>query len=237
MASTAFPTSGSFAPSLHDPRVRIYVHRPIAVTAPETKYQGKRRHEQLKRLFDVVGATLLLIVLSPVMLLVGILVRLTSAGAAIFAQERLTEGGRSFQLYKFRTMVADAEKLTGAVFAEENDPRVTSLGHFLRRTRLDELPQLINVIQGDMSLIGPRPERPELARILSERFPRFDQRLRVKAGLTGLAQVVQGYPDTMDGYRKKLALDMVYIRRQSFMLDLWICIKTIGVVVHGHGAR
>jgi lipopolysaccharide/colanic/teichoic acid biosynthesis glycosyltransferase len=130
-----------------------------------------------------------------------------------------------------------AERVSGATFAVSDDKRVTPVGKIIRTTRLDELPQLINVLLGDMSLIGPRPERPEMAQELGERIRGFHRRLGVKAGLTGLAQVLQGYPDDVDGYRRKLGLDMLYIRKQGFALDLWIALRTIGVVLTGSGAK
>jgi lipopolysaccharide/colanic/teichoic acid biosynthesis glycosyltransferase len=123
------------------------------------------------------------------------------------------------------------------MLAQKNDSRITRIGVLLRKTRIDELPQLFNVLKGEMSLIGPRPERPELAEKFEERIPGFSRRLRVKAGLTGLAQVIQGYPRYIDGYRQKLAFDLVYIKRRSFALDAWIALKTVGVVVSGSGAR
>jgi lipopolysaccharide/colanic/teichoic acid biosynthesis glycosyltransferase len=140
-------------------------------------------------------------------------------------------------MFKFRTMRTNAERDGKAVWATASDPRVTKIGKLLRRTRLDELPQLINVLTGDMSLIGPRPERPEIARELSERFPSFNKRLKVKAGLTGLAQVQHGYAASSEAYRKKLAWDLVYIRKQSIALELEIAARTCVVVLTGDGAR
>jgi lipopolysaccharide/colanic/teichoic acid biosynthesis glycosyltransferase len=134
-------------------------------------------------------------------------------------------------------MYQDTEGRGWDMLAQENDSRITPIGTFLRKTRIDELPQLFNVLKGEMSLIGPRPERPELAQKFEESIPGFSRRLRVKAGLTGLAQVIQGYPRYIDGYRQKLAFDLVYIKRQSFALDVWIVLKTVGVVVSGSGAR
>jgi lipopolysaccharide/colanic/teichoic acid biosynthesis glycosyltransferase len=190
-----------------------------------------------KRCIDLVGATGLLVVLSPVMLVVALCVRCTSPGPVILRQKRLTLGGREFTLLKFRTMRQDAEKMSGPKLAEAGDPRVTRVGRIMRKTRLDELPQLINVVKGEMSLIGPRPERPEIARQLGETIRGFDRRLGAKAGLTGLAQVIQGYPDDMEGYRTKLAWDIVYIRQQSLSLDLWIAFRTIGTILSGSGAK
>jgi len=199
---------------------------------------GKERLYRLaKRCVDIGGATALCAVTAPVMACAAVAVRLSSPGPVLFSQRRLTEGGSEFDLLKFRTMRVDAEANSGATLAVDNDSRVTSVGKFLRKTRVDELPQLLNVIRGDMSLIGPRPERPELAREFEERIPGFSRRLRVKAGLTGLAQVIQGYPRYLEGYRQKLAFDLVYIKRQSLALDAWIALKTVGVVLTGSGAR
>lgn len=191
----------------------------------------------VKRSVDVLGATSLGIILAPCMALVACAIKVTSEGPVLYRQRRLTEGGREFMLVKFRTMKHNAERESGAVVAQLNDSRVTGLGKILRKTRLDELPQLWNVIRGDMSLIGPRPERPELAKSFEKKIKGFNKRLRVKAGLTGLAQVIQGYPEYLDGYRQKLALDVLYIKKQSLLLDLWIALKTVGVVLSGSGAR
>ena len=191
----------------------------------------------IKRGIDLLAALLLLLITSPIFLAVAVAIKLSSKGPVFFCQNRLTEGGRIFMLIKFLSMITNAEQASGAVFASKQDPRVTRIGRFLRQTRLDELPQLINVLRGDMSLIGPRPERPELARELSQSIRRFPRRLSTKAGLTGLAQVVQGYPDGLLGHRRKLGFDLLYIKKQSLLLDLWIAIKTIGVIMSGSGAR
>lgn len=194
-------------------------------------------YDYLKRGVDIAGAIALGVTLTPVMIGVAAAVRMSSPGPVIFRQKRLTEGGREFMLCKFRTMRQDAERETGAVVAQLHDVRVTGVGTFLRKTRLDELPQLWNVLRGDMSLIGPRPERPELAKNFEKKIKGFHRRLGVKAGLTGLAQVIQGYPEYNDGYRQKLALDILYIKKKSVFLDMWIALKTVGVVVSGSGAR
>jgi len=198
---------------------------------------SRMTYHTIKRGVDIAGAVTLGVTLTPVMIAVALAVRSTSPGPIIFRQKRLTEGGREFMLCKFRTMRQDAERETGAVVAQLHDLRVTGIGRFLRKTRLDELPQLWNVVCGDMSLIGPRPERPELAKNFEKRIRGFHRRLGVKAGLTGLAQVIQGYPEYTDGYRQKLALDILYIKKKSVLLDMWIAVKTIGVVMTGSGAR
>jgi lipopolysaccharide/colanic/teichoic acid biosynthesis glycosyltransferase len=192
---------------------------------------------QAKRAVDLIGAAVLFIATAPFMVLTAILVKLTSRGPIVYKQTRLTQGGKVFTIYKFRTMRSEAERKSGPVFAQENDPRITPIGKFLRKTRLDELPQLFNVFAGDMSLVGPRPERPELAKELQRDIPGFHARLKAKAGLTGLAQVRQGYPDGIEGYRRKLAWDRVYIRNRSVLLDCWIAVKTVSVVLTGSGAR
>ena len=194
-------------------------------------------YEYVKRSIDILGAVVLLAGLTPVVALVAVAVKCSSPGPVLIRQKRVTQGGKEFTLFKFRSMRADAEASTGAVLATAQDNRITPLGRFLRKTRLDELPQLINVLRGEMSLIGPRPERPEIARALSKQIPGFHRRLGAKAGLTGLAQVIQGYPDGIDGYRQKLALDVVYIKRRSLLLDLQIALRTVGVVFSGSGAR
>jgi lipopolysaccharide/colanic/teichoic acid biosynthesis glycosyltransferase len=196
-----------------------------------------RPYDRLKRVLDFLGANLLLIITLPLFAIIAIAVRIDSPGPAIFRQRRLTDGGREFTILKFRTMRSDAERHTGAVWAESGDPRVTRVGRLLRNSRLDELPQFINVICGEMSLIGPRPERPEFASKLAEDLPGFNRRLRVKAGITGLAQTSSGYAASVSSYRKKLACDILYVRKRSLLLDLRIALRTIIVVITGNGAR
>lgn len=190
-----------------------------------------------KRTLDFGAALAVLLLLSPILLTVALLVRLTSRGPVIFSQERLTEGGKIFRMYKFRTMRVDAESGTGPVWAQERDPRVTSVGRFLRLSHLDELPQLINVLTGDMSIVGPRPERPELAAQIEAELPTFRRRLEVKGGITGLAQVSSGYAANMQTYKKKLSYDIQYVKQRSLLLDLAIIAKTVVVVFTGAGAR
>ncbi len=190
-----------------------------------------------KRTFDILCSLILLTFAVPVMVVISIFIRLSSAGPAIYCQRRLTDGGKIFTMFKFRTMATDAEATSGAVWAGADDPRIIPIGRFLRKTRLDELPQLLNVLIGDMSIVGPRPERPEMARELVKTLPSFARRLEVKAGLTGLAQIALGYADSVDSYRDKLAHDILYIKKRSLILDFLILLKTIVVVFTGHGAR
>lgn len=190
-----------------------------------------------KRVIDLAGSIALLSAAAPVMLGVAVAVYISSGWPVVYSQKRLTQGGRVFTIFKFRTMRKDAESKSGAVWAQVNDPRVTKIGHFLRITRLDELPQLFNVLLGDMSLIGPRPERPEIAEELAKQLPSFNRRLEVKAGITGLAQVSRGYVSNLESYRHKLALDLLYIKKRCLLLDIQIALKTIIVVITGSGAR
>jgi len=190
-----------------------------------------------RRVFDILAALALLSMMLPIMLIVAIAIRISSPGPAIYLQRRLTKGGKVFTIFKFRSMAATAEKDSGAVMAAAGDMRVTGLGRFIRKTRLDELPQLINVMIGDMSFIGPRPERPELARKLEEQLPDMPRRLEVNAGLTGLAQIKAGYASCPESYRKKLDLDIFYVENRSLLMDLKILIETVVVVFTGRGAR
>lgn len=182
----------------------------------------------IKRLVDLIGATLLLIVFLPVFLLAPLAIWLEDRGPVFYRQVRVGRDGQPFELLKFRSMVPDAERLTGPVWAGADDPRVTRVGKFLRATRLDELPQILNVLKGEMSLVGPRPERPELIARFTERYPMFRAREAVKPGITGLAQVLGRYDTEPD---LKLSFDLLYITRWSLALDFLILLWTIPVVL------
>lgn len=203
----------------------------------DAKYLGLVIYDAWKRLFDILASIFLLTFAVPLMLLLSLIVRLSSPGPAIYCQTRLTTGKRVFTIFKFRTMVSDAESKSGAVWASKEDPRITKIGRFMRKTRLDELPQLMNILIGDMSLIGPRPERPEIAEELQKKFPNFMKRCEVPAGLTGLAQVSSGYADSIDSYTDKLKHDLEYVENRSILLDFKILLKTVMVVITGDGAR
>lgn len=177
----------------------------------------------VKRLEDVVIASLMMVLFSPIFLIAAVSIKLTDRGPVFYKQERLTQDGKKFMIYKFRTMVVDAEKLSGPVLATEKDPRILPVGRILRATRLDELPQIINILKGEMSVVGPRPERPELAAEIQKEIPEFSYRLKVKAGLTGYAQVYGKYNTTS---YDKLKLDLMYIRKYSLLLDLKLILMT-----------
>lgn len=181
--------------------------------------------EQLfaKRMMDIVCSFLGLLISSPFFLIIAFLIKATDRGPVFYKQIRLTRNGKEFEIYKFRTMIQDAEKDGHARLASEHDDRILPVGRFLRATRLDELPQLINVLKGEMSMVGPRPERPELAAEIEKELPEFPYRLKVKAGLTGYAQIYGKYNTTA---YDKLKLDLTYIRNYSFFLDLKLMIMT-----------
>lgn len=188
---------------------------------------------RLKRLTDVVVAFVGLALTWWLMLLTALLIRLTSKGPAIYRQERLGRDSIPFMLMKFRTMREDAESQSGPVWATDDDPRVTWLGKWLRKFRIDELPQLINVLRGEMSFVGPRPEREVFIRKLSEKIPHYSERLLVPPGVTGWAQVMAPYAASVEDSRRKLQFDLYYIKHMSFFLDMLICIKTVKTILFG----
>ena len=190
---------------------------------------------RLKRLIDVVLACLLLALSAPIMLLAAIAIFLQDREAILYSQVRVGKQDANFKIYKFRTMITSAEKDGVAQWAAENDSRITPLGNFLRLTRIDELPQLFNVIKGDMSFIGPRPERPEFVQELEKNIPLYSYRHAVKPGITGWAQVLYRYGASEEDTRKKLEYDLYYIRNYSLMLDVFIVLRTIRVVLFGLG--
>lgn len=173
----------------------------------------------------------------PIMAITAVLVKLTSPGPVFFSQERVGLNNRVFKLYKFRSMRADAEKNTGAVWATRNDPRVTSIGKWLRKLRIDELPQLINVLKGEMSMVGPRPERPEFVDQLARQIPYYRQRLAVRPGVTGWAQINHKYGDTLEDTIRKVEYDLYYIKHIAFTLDIYIIFHTIKTMLLRRGAQ
>lgn len=178
----------------------------------------------LKRLGDIIFSLLLIIITSPIMLFSAIAIKLYDKGPILYKQKRLTKNAQEFNVFKFRSMIDNAEKRTGAMIAKKNDSRVTPIGKFLRRFRIDELPQLFNIFKGDMSVVGPRPERMEIAEEYQKYLPEFQYRLKVKAGLTGLAQIMSKYNTTP---KDKLTLDIAYIQQYSLWLDIKIILRTL----------
>ncbi|HEU4700382.1 MAG TPA: sugar transferase [Gemmatimonadales bacterium] len=255
------PSLRSFAPPVelvrprHDSKERPRT-RPQPIL-PLDLHDGDREIEAaldpVRRVVNVVLATLALVVALPVMLLVALAVKLTSRGPVFYTQVRVgldrrqtrlhannhrresDLGGRPFRILKFRTMYVDAEERTGAIWATPDDPRVTPVGRLLRASRLDELPQLLNVIRGEMNIVGPRPERPTIFAELRENITEYPLRQRAKPGITGLAQINQHYDSCLDDVRRKVQYDLEYIERQSVLEDLRIMLKTIPVVLFRKG--
>ena len=189
-----------------------------------------------KRLFAIILSIIGLILFFPVMIILTILVKFDSKGPVLFRQDRVGENGRIFQLLKFRSMFEDAETNTGPIWAKENDTRITRVGRFIRKVRLDELPQFINVLRGDMSFVGPRPERAHFVQQLSEKIPFYNLRHTVKPGITGWAQINCQYGGSLDGTLEKLQYDLYYIKHLSIPLDFMIIFQTIKIVLQGRGA-
>jgi exopolysaccharide biosynthesis polyprenyl glycosylphosphotransferase len=182
--------------------------------------------------------TLIMAIVSlPIMLIVALIVRLSSAGPVLYRQERVGVHGTIFTVFKFRSMYADAEAKTGAVWATKNDPRITPVGRWLRKLRLDELPQLFNVLRGEMSIVGPRPERPDFVKILSAQIPHYAQRHCVKPGITGWAQINYKYGDTLEDALIKLEYDLYYIKNLSLALDAVIMFHTLKVMLFSETAQ
>ncbi|MBI5267331.1 MAG: sugar transferase [candidate division Zixibacteria bacterium] len=218
----------------------------------------------VKRTIDILGAGVGIILTAPIMLLLAVLVKLDSCGPVFYTQTRVGMNrrkgdrrlgravsadnarrrerrredvlGRPFSILKFRTMVVDAERGSGPVWASKNDPRVTRLGRILRKTRMDEIPQFFSVLKGDMSLVGPRPERPTFVADLSTQIDNYTSRLQVKPGITGLAQIENGYDSSLQSVTRKVQYDLEYIRRWSVLSDIRILAKTVVVVLTGKGA-
>ena len=226
---------------------------PVYAT-PSTHATEARFYPILKRLLDVVFALTALVVLLPVMILIAIAILLDNPGPVLYSQERVglnrrrrarpgsggqSRYGRRFMIFKFRSMVFDAERGTGAVWATHGDPRVTRLGSILRRTHLDELPQFFNVLRGDMSIVGPRPERPEIVGRLVTMVPGYEQRFDVLPGITGLAQVEYTYDHSLQTAMRKLEYDLFYIQRRNMLFDVKLMAATLRVMAraNGGGAR
>ena len=224
------------------------------VGEPDQAVQPRVRSESLNRAMNFTLSLVALVLVSPLLFFIALAVKLTSRGPVFYTQTRVgldrrwsrgasqeqhkrahDLGGRVFLIYKFRTMCVNAEHLSGAVWAAREDPRVTAVGRWLRAYRLDELPQLFNVLKGDMNIVGPRPERPSIFTELRKSIPQYEARQRVRPGITGLAQVSRQYDQCLDDVRKKLQYDLEYLRRQSLMEDFSIMMKTLPVVLFKRG--
>ena len=194
----------------------------------------KSFYERGKRMFDIFFGLVSLIVTLPIWLIIAIIIKTESPGPIFYRQTRIGKGGKPFTLIKFRSMVKDAEK-DGPKMAQENDPRITGFGRFLRRARMDELPQLWNIIRGQMSFIGPRAERPEFHQELRTKIPFYQERYLIKPGLSGWAQIKYGYTSSIEDNFEKIQHDLYYIKNRSFIFDLSIILKTINIIIKGGG--
>jgi lipopolysaccharide/colanic/teichoic acid biosynthesis glycosyltransferase len=241
--------SGEFAQPAPSRLPRVYSR---ALSHAQRTLQSEAG-EWLHWAVNVLLAAVALILSLPVMVVIAVLIKLTSRGPVLYTQERVGQdrrqrgaaalnhrrshdwGGRPFTMYKFRTMRADAERHSGAVWAQERDPRVTAIGGVLRQYRLDELPQLVNVLRGEMNIVGPRPERPTIFAELRSHIAEYPLRQRAKPGITGLAQINHHYDRSLDDVRTKVGYDLEYIRRQSLREDLRIMLKTIPVILLRRG--
>jgi lipopolysaccharide/colanic/teichoic acid biosynthesis glycosyltransferase len=224
-------------------------HSPVQVPEPSTLLLlstgifgsiisfARRNFLIFKRFGDMLLAACGMVLVAPIITLTAILIKKVSPGPVFFTQQRVGLNGQIFTIYKMRTMKVNAEKETGAVWAQENDPRLIKYGKFIRKAHIDELPQLVNVLRGDMSIVGPRPERPEIVANLKNVICDYEKRLQTKPGITGLAQVWHKYDETLQDVKKKIKIDLLYIKRMCLWVDLRILARTVLVVFNGSGAR
>jgi exopolysaccharide biosynthesis polyprenyl glycosylphosphotransferase len=205
---------------------------PLIDMMPELMPEWEKK---LKRLMDIFVSLLLLILNSPIMLISSIAIKIDSKGPILFKQERMGQNGKLFKVLKFRSMINDAEKYSGPVWSQKDDPRVTKMGKLIRKFRIDELPQMYNVLKGEMSLVGPRPERAFFVEKLSQEIPYYKRRLKVRPGITGWAQVKHKYDETIEDVKIKLRYDLFYIENMSIRMDFKILLRTVFVVLIGKG--
>jgi lipopolysaccharide/colanic/teichoic acid biosynthesis glycosyltransferase len=249
-ASVVRPSDETFGRYFPPPSPRV---RRSTIHAPNVICVPRSRVEWANRIVNIVVAVVALLLLSPLMVLIAIAIRLTSPGPAVYTQTRVgvnrrrrptqalydrrsgDAGGVVFTMYKFRTMRNDAERTSGAVWATRGDPRVTRIGCFLRKYRLDELPQLVNVIRGDMNIVGPRPERPAIFAELRQRIGDYAVRQRTRPGITGWAQINNAYDASLDDVRAKVRYDLEYLERQSLAEDIKIMARTLPVMIFKRG--
>jgi lipopolysaccharide/colanic/teichoic acid biosynthesis glycosyltransferase len=226
----------------------------LAAKSEAPQVVARKRSEILNRAVNVTIAAVALVLLSPILLLIAVAVKLTSRGPILYVQTRVGQdrrrrttsavfdrrhadvSGLEFRILKFRSMRTDAETGTGAVWATQDDPRVTPIGRFLRKTRLDEVPQLLNVIRGDMNIVGPRPERPSIFAELRQNIQEYPLRQQARPGITGWAQINRAYDASIDDVRAKVAFDLEYLERQSIVEDLKIMVRTLPVMIFNRGA-
>jgi len=205
---------------------------PLIDIMPELMPEWEKK---LKRIMDIFISLLILIFSSPILILTAIAIKIDSKGPVLFKQERLGQNGKPFNVLKFRSMIVDAEKYSGPVWSQKDDPRVTRMGKFVRRARIDEIPQMINVLKGEMSLVGPRPERAFFVEKLSQEIPYYKRRLKVRPGVTGWAQIKHKYDETIEDVKIKLRYDLFYIENMSIRMDFKILLRTVYVVLFGKG--
>lgn len=205
---------------------------PLIDIMPELMPEWEKK---LKRLMDIVISLLLLLISLPITILTSIAIKIDSEGPIFFKQERLGQNGKPFKVLKFRSMINDAEKYTGPVWSQKDDPRVTRMGRFVRKVRIDEIPQMLNVLKGEMSLVGPRPERAFFVEKLSKEIPYYKRRLKVRPGVTGWAQIKHKYDETIEDVKIKLKYDLFYIENMSLRMDFKILLRTVFVVLFGKG--
>jgi len=190
-----------------------------------------------RRVVSLIASCILLLAVLPFLPLIALAIKLDSAGPVFYQQERVGRFGKPFSVFKFRTMRSDAEATTGPTWADETDPRITRVGRWLRRTRVDEIPQLWNVFRGEMGFVGPRPERPEFVEWLIREIPYFNFRHMIRPGITGWAQVCYQYGASLEEAKEKLKYDLYYTKNMSLGLDLVIILRSIKIVLFGYGAR
>ena len=203
---------------------------PLIDIMPELMPEWEKK---LKRMLDVFTSFFILIITLPITILSSIAIKLDSRGTVFFKQERSGMNGNIFKIIKFRSMYEDAEKQTGPVWSSKDDPRITKVGKIIRRVKIDELPQMINVLRGEMSIVGPRPERPYFVEKLSDEIPYYKRRLKVRPGITGWAQVKHKYDESIEDVKIKLRYDLFYIENMSLRMDFKIIVRTIFVVLFG----